>query len=54
MGSNNPRSLAQNLDNYFDLKGLMKRKIDNNMYMLKKNSLRIWTLFYIQNNVHKM
>jgi len=29
MGSNNPGSLAQNLDNYFDLKG----KIYNNMYI---------------------
>jgi hypothetical protein len=33
MGSNNPGSLAQNIENYFDLKGLMKRKNDNNTYM---------------------
>jgi len=33
MGSNNPGSLAQNFDNYFDLKGFMKGKIYNNMYM---------------------
>jgi hypothetical protein len=33
MGSNNLGSLAQNLDKYFDLKGFMKRKFDNNMYM---------------------
>lgn len=35
MGSNNLGSLAQNLDNCFDLKSVMKRKFNNNMYILE-------------------